>query len=74
MENLNIQNSGNEMILRINRKGFDAEYLLTLVKRLKIEEIAKKARFSKKILGIADKIDKNWWRKNATSFLKNVEK
>lgn len=33
MENLVIENKGNQMILKLNKKGFDTDYLISLVKR-----------------------------------------
>jgi hypothetical protein len=34
MENLVIENKGDQMILKLNRKGFDESYLISLLKRL----------------------------------------
>ena len=33
------------MLLRINKKGFDEEYLISLVKRLQLEELAENTDF-----------------------------
>ena len=74
MNNLIIENQGNEMILRLNRKSFDNDYLISLLKRLQLEELAQKSGFTSKILGIAEQINQDWWDKNESSFLKDIRK
>jgi len=74
MENLEIENKGNQMILKINKKGFDEEYLISLVKRLQVEELAQKSDFDSNILSIAEEINQDWWNKNQRKFLKGVSK
>ena len=74
MENLVIENKGNQMILKINKKGFDESYLISLVKRLQIESIAQKSKFTSDILTIAEQINEDWWSKNGEMFLKGIKK
>jgi hypothetical protein len=74
MENLVIENNGDQMILKLNRKGFDENYLISLVKRLQVEDLARKSKFKPDILAIAEQIDKDWWDANGESFLKDVRK
>ena len=74
MENLVIENKGNQMILKLNKKGFDENYLISLVKRLQIESLANKANFSSDILGIAEQINQDWWDENSEKFLKGIKK
>jgi hypothetical protein len=74
MKNLIIENKGNQMVLRINKKGFDKNYLIALVKRLQIEELAQKADFDTDVLTVADEINQKWWDKNGEQFLKDTEK
>lgn len=74
MDNLVIENKGNQMILKLNRKGFDENYLITLVNRLQIESLAQKSGFSSSILTVAEQINQEWWNENGEKFLKNVKK
>jgi hypothetical protein len=74
MENLVIETKGNKMILKLNKKGFDDKYLISLVKRLQIENLAKKSKFSSEILDIAEQINQDWWDKNGDKFLKGIKK
>ena len=62
------------MILTLKKKGFDDEYLISLVKRLQIEELAQKSKFKNDILGLADEINAEWWNQNSDRFLKGVKK
>ncbi len=74
MENLVIENKGNQMILKLNKKGFDERYLISLVKRLQIEELAQKSGFGSGIMHVADEVNQNWWDQNGDAFLKDVKK
>ncbi len=74
MENLVIENKGNQMILKLNRRGFDKDYLISLVKRLQMEDLASKSKFKTDILTIAEQINQDWWDSNKTQFLKRVKK
>lgn len=74
MKNLVIENKGNQMILKINKKGFDENYLIALLKRLQVEELAKKSKFDSEIISIAEQINQNWWDKHGEEFLKGVKR
>lgn len=74
MENLIIENKGDQIILKLNKKGFDENYLISLVKRLQVENLAEKSKFKTDILTIAEQINKDWWEVNGESFLKDVRK
>lgn len=62
------------MILKLNRNGFDENFLISLVKRLQVEDLARKSKFKTDILSIAEQINKDWWEVNGESFLKDVRK
>lgn len=74
MKNIVIENDENQMILRINKKGFDENYLISLFKRLQVEELAQKSDFDLKILGVAEQINEDWWKSNGEEFLKAIQK
>jgi len=74
MKNLIVENKGNQIILKINKSGFDENYLIGLLKRLQVEELAQKADFKSDVLTIADQINQDWWKKNKDDFLKGVKK
>lgn len=74
MENLVIENKGDQMILKLNKKGFDNSYLINLVKRLQVEDLVEKSKFSTDVLSVAEQINQDWWDNNKDNFLKDVKK
>jgi hypothetical protein len=74
MENLIIENKGDEMILKLNKKGFDENYLISLVKRLQMESLAQKSGFDSSIMSVAEQINQDWWNENGAEFLDKVKK
>jgi len=74
MENLIIENKGDQMILKLNKKGFDENYLISLVKRLQMESLAQKSGFNSSILKVAEQINQEWWDENGEKFLDKVKK
>jgi len=74
MDNLVIENKGDQMVLKLNKKGFDESYLISLVKRLQMESLAQKSGFNSTILSIAEQINQDWWNENGETFLNEVKK
>jgi len=74
MDNLIIENKKDKVILKLNKRGFDEGYLISLVKRLQVEELAKKSDFSSDVLILAEEIDQEWWIKNGEDFLSEIIK
>jgi len=74
MDNLVIENKGNQMIFKLNKKSFDENYLISLVKRLQMESLTQKSGFSASILNVAEEINQDWWNENGEKFLKDVKK
>ncbi len=74
MDNLIIENRGDQMVLKLNKKGFDESYLISLVKRLQMESLAQKSGFNSAILNVAEEINQDWWNENGEKFLSEVKK
>jgi hypothetical protein len=72
MKNLVIENKGDQVVLKINKKGFDGNYLISLLKRLQVEELAYKSDYNADVLSIAEQINQEWWNRNGENFLKGV--
>ncbi len=73
MKNVVVENKGRQIILKLNKKGFDDGYLISLVKRLQVEELAQKSEFTSDIVDIAETINQEWWDNNGEQFLKGVK-
>ncbi len=74
MENLSVQTQGDEMVIRLNKLSFDKDYLLSMVKRLYVEQLAYKAEISDSIEDIASEINADWWEANGKAFLQDVKR
>ena len=74
MENIVIKSNKDELVLKLNRQFFNSNYLIALVKRIQMEEIAQKSEFDPAILDLANEINQSWWEKNGDDFLKDVKK
>lgn len=72
MNNLIIENKKDKMILKLNKKSFNENYLISLVKRLQVEELAQKSGFTLDVLSVADEINQDWWQKNSDDFLSEI--
>ena len=74
MQNIQIEDKKNRLVLTINKKGLDKDYLIRLVKRLQTEDLIYKSRINEDILDIAEDVNNDWWNKNKEDFLKDVKK
>ena len=74
MKNFEIENTGDELVLKFNKQFFGNRFLYNLVKRIQIEATAQKSKFDFSILDLADEINQSWREKNGDDFLKNVKK
>ena len=74
MDNLVIENKGDQIVLKLSKKGFDEDYLIALVKRLQIECLAQKSGFNSSILTISEEINQDWWNENGDEFLKEIKR
>jgi hypothetical protein len=74
MQNIQIENKKNSLILTINKKGFDQDYLIRLVKRLQTEDLIYKSEINDSILHVAEDLNLDWWNNNKEDFLSTKKK
>lgn len=74
MQNIQIENRKNKIILTINKKEMDQDYLIRLIKRLETEDLAYKSGINEQSLQIAEDIKQEWWNENKSDFLKDIKK
>lgn len=74
MENLVIENIGNQLILKLNKKVFDKNFLISIVKKMELENLAIKSEFNQELMNIAEQINRDWWEANGDKFLEGVKK
>jgi len=69
MEAFEIKSTKDKLIITVDRSTVDARVVTNLVKRLRVEQLVKKADFDDDILELAERIKKDWWKKNKKRFL-----
>jgi hypothetical protein len=69
MEVFEIKSTKDKLIITVDRSAVDPRFLTNLVKRLRVEQLIRKANFDDDILELAERIKKDWWKKNKKRFL-----
>lgn len=69
MEAFEIKTTKDKLIITVDRSAVDVRAVTNLVKRLRVEQLVKKANFDDDILELAERIKKDWWKKNKKRFL-----
>ena len=72
MENFIIENNKDELIFKLKKSDFDSNFILSLIKNLETEILARRSGFDESIISIADEIKSNWWKQNGDEFLTGV--
>lgn len=69
MEVFEIEAKKNKLIITIDKSSVDSIFFSNLLKRLRTEQLIKKAAFDEGILDLSQKIKKDWWVKNKKDYL-----
>lgn len=64
MNAIDIQNQPDRYIISIDKKAVSQEFMLELLERLQIEQLAKKIDFDDSLMALGEEINANWWQKN----------
>ncbi len=56
-------------MISIEKKGVSQEFMLELLERLQLEQLAQKVNFDDSILALGNEINKNWWQQNKHRFI-----
>ncbi|MVM39078.1 hypothetical protein GO730_18580 [Spirosoma sp. HMF3257] len=70
MNAINIQNQPDRYVISIDKKAVSQEFMLELLERLQIEQLAQKVNFDDSILALGEEINTNWWQQNKHRFIK----
>ena len=70
MNAIDIQNPPDCYVISIDRNAVNREFMLDLLERLQIEQLARKVDFDDSILTLGEEIDANWWQQNKQRFIK----
>lgn len=72
MNAINTQNQPDRYVISIDKKGVSQEFMLALLERLQVEQLAQKVDFAKSILTLGEEINANWWQHNKHRFIKET--
>ena len=66
---IEIQNQSDRYVISIDKKAVSQEFMLELLERLQLEQLAKKVDFDESILSLGEEINANWWQQNKHRFV-----
>jgi len=69
VEAVEVTSLKDRVVISVDKTLVSKEYLLNLLDRLQLENLAQKADFDEKVLEISEEIKKNWWEENKHQFL-----
>lgn len=69
MQSLKISTTANKVLISIDRKKANKEFLLNLLNSLRIEYLAEKVDFDESIEKLGEEIKKEWWKENKKKYL-----
>lgn len=73
MDSVVLENQDEQFIIKLDKKVFDKDYLINLVKRINTENIARNSGTDDRVINLAEEIKKSWWDKNGEEFLKGID-
>ena len=70
MNAIDIQNQPDRYVISIDKRAVSQEFMLDLLERLQIEQLAKKVDFDDSIMALGEEINAGWWQQNKQRFIK----
>jgi len=72
MQVFDVQSREDKIIITIDRSSVAINFLESLLDRLRVEQLVRKAEFIGDIVVEAESIKREWWRKNKDRFLEKI--
>lgn len=69
MNAINIQNQPDRYVISIDKNSVSSEFMIDLLERLQLEQLAQKIDFDDSILDIGQEINATWWQQNKQRFI-----
>jgi hypothetical protein len=70
MEALTLQSFEKEWVIKIDKSQFPPEFVIKMLKRLRLEWLAKQAAFDPSLAdSLAAEMEESWWEKNKQQFI-----
>ncbi len=69
MNAINIQNQPDRYVISIDKNAVSSDFMIDLLERLQLEQLAQKIDFDDSILELGKEINANWWQQNKQRFI-----
>ena len=69
MQAIEVKSTDDKIIISIDKKSVDIDFLTNLLNKFRVEQLIKKANFDEEILKLSKSIKQDWWKKNKAEFL-----
>lgn len=69
MNAINIQNQPDRYVISIEKNAVSSDFMIDLLERLQLEQLAQKIDFDDSILELGKEINANWWQQNKQRFI-----
>lgn len=69
MTSIHLDTQDDKYLISLDKASFDKEWLMGLIERLRVEELARKFNFDEDIEQVGEDIKKDWWNKNKSRFI-----
>jgi hypothetical protein len=69
MTSIHLDTNSDKYVISIDKKALDKTWLIKLVEKLRVEELAQQFDFNEEIEEIREQIKSDWWKKNKHRFI-----
>jgi len=69
MTSIHLDTLEDKYLISLDKSSFDKEWLMGLIERLRMEELAHKLNFDEGIEQLGEEIKSDWWTKNKQRFI-----
>jgi hypothetical protein len=66
---ISIQTEGDEFVIRLKKSSINEIFVMELLRRLRMEQLAKEIDFDNSIDSLGEEIKADWWEKNKDKHL-----
>ncbi len=70
MRAISLETEGDEFVIRLKKNSINETFVMELLRRLRMEQLAKEIDFDSGIDSLGEEIKADWWEKNKARFLK----
>ena len=69
MTSIHLDTQDDKYLISLDKASFDKEWLMGLIERLRMEELARKFNFDEDSEQVGEDIKSDWWDKNKSRFI-----